>query len=89
MLPQLLGGGNGYDDDDGDEDDHVIVVMVAMTRYLHQGFLIRIPGHDGGGITLKDNDGDGDDRGNAGNDKEASGDCHSYDHESFQCPPKL
>ena len=39
-------------------------------------------------FTLKDNDGDGDDRGNAGNDKEASGDCHSYDHESFQCPPK-
>ena len=93
MLPQLLGGGNGYDDagsndDDGDEDDHMIVVMVAMTRYLHQGFLIRTPGHDGGGITLKDNDGDGDDRGNGGNDKQASGDCHSYNHESFQCPPK-
>ena len=41
-------------------------MMVAMTRYLHQGFLIRIPGHDGGGITLKDNDGDGDDHGNDG-----------------------
>ena len=63
-------------------------MMVAMTRYLHQGFLIRTPGHDGGGITLKDNDGDGDDRGNGGNDKEALGDCHSYNHESFQCPPK-
>ena len=60
---------------------------VAMTRYL-QGFLIHTPGHDGGGITLKDNDGDGDDRGNDVNDKEASGDCHSYNHESFQCPPK-
>ena len=58
VLPQLLGGGNGYDDagsndDDGDEDDHMIVVMVAMTRYLHQGFLIRIPGHDGGCYYLK------------------------------------
>ena len=42
-------------------------MMVAMTRYLHQGFLICIPGHDGGGITVKDNDGDGDNRGNGGN----------------------